>query len=280
MTDMTNPRAERVKLVRALSGRSARQKTGFFLVEGPQGVREAIAHMPDMIRDIYFSESAEFKHGDLLAAAQAADVYAHTATDEVLHAMSPDAQGVLAVVRQLDRGPGALERTLAAGVKNVAVLHTVRDPGNAGTVIRAADAAGCDLVIMTAESVDLFNPKVVRSTAGSIFNIPIITSVDLDEVIGQLGAAGLQVLAASGYGTFDLDDLLDVAGTPEATQSVDLAAPTAWLFGNEARGLSDAEVALANASVKVPIRGKAESLNLATAATVCVYATSRAQRVK
>lgn len=278
MIDLTNPRADRVKLVRALSGRSARNKTGFFLVEGPQSVREAVAHMPDMIRDVYFSDSALDRHKDILTSAHAAGVYTHTATDEVVGAMSSDAQGIVAVVRQLDRGPGALEHALAKGVKNVCVLHTVRDPGNAGTVIRAADAAGCDLVILTEESVDVFNPKVVRSTAGSLFHIPVITAVAVTDVVDQLKNAGLQVLAADGFGSHDLDDLQDAVGTEQTGESIDLTKPTAWLFGNEARGLTPQEVELANASVKVPIRGLAESLNLATAATVCLYATSRAQR--
>lgn len=278
MIDLTNPRADRVKLVRALSGRSARSKTGFFLVEGPQGVREAVVHMPDMIRDVYFSDSALDKHREILTKAHAAGVYTHTATDEVVAAMSSDAQGIVAVVRQLDRGPGALEHALTKGVKNVCVLHTVRDPGNAGTVIRAADAAGCDLVILTEESVDVFNPKVVRSTAGSLFHIPVITAVAVADVVDQLNKAGLQVLAADGSGTHDLDDLQDTVATEQAHGSVDLTKPTAWLFGNEARGLTTQEVELANASVRVPIRGHAESLNLATAATVCLYATARAQR--
>lgn len=277
MTDLTNPRADRVKLVRGLAKPAARTKTGFFLVEGPQSVREAVAHMPDMVRDVYFSDSALDKHREILATAHKAGVYTHTASNEVVDAMSKDAQGVVAVVRQLDRGPGALEHALKKGVKNVAVLHTVRDPGNAGTVIRAADAAGCDLVIMTQESVDVFNPKVVRSTAGSLFHIPVVTGIALEDAISQLKAAGVNVLAADGQGTYDLDELQDVAGTNGAT-GVDLGKPTAWLFGNEAHGLSPQEVKLAHFSVRVPIRGLAESLNLSTAATVCLYATSRAQR--
>lgn len=276
MTDLTNPRADRVKLVRGLAKPAARAKTGFFLVEGPQSVREAVTHMPDMVRDVYFSDTALDKHRSILSTAHAQGVYTHTASDEVVDAMSKDAQGVIAVVRQLDRGAGALEHALAKGVKNVAVLHTVRDPGNAGTVIRAADAAGCDLVIMTQESVDVFNPKVVRSTAGSLFHIPVVTGIAVVDAVSQLKAAGLVVLAAAGQGVHDLDDLQDVAGT--ATAAVDLAKPTAWLFGNEARGLTEQEITLANSSVRVPIRGLAESLNLSTAATVCLYATSRAQR--
>jgi TrmH family RNA methyltransferase len=155
------------------------------------------------------------------------------------------------------------------------VLATVRDPGNAGTVIRAADAAGADLVVLAGESVDVHNPKVVRSTAGSLFHLPVVTGLTLEAAVAELRAAGCHVLAADGTGPLDLDDLLDDAGSGA---SPDLAGPTAWVFGNEAWGLPEKDRALADAVVRVPIRGKAESLNLATAATVCLYASSRAQR--
>ena len=144
-------------------------------------------------------------------------------------------------------------------------------------MIRAADAAGADAAVLTSESVDVHNPKVVRSTAGSLFHLPVVTGADLATTVADLRAAGLLVLAADGAGTFDLDDLLDVAGSTEDGVP-DLSRPTAWLFGNEAWGLRDEDRALADAVVRVPIRGRAESLNLATAATVCLYASARAHR--
>src|SRR5690606_32906171 len=148
------------------------------------------------------------------------------------------------------------------------------DPGNAGTVVRAADAAGADAVVLAGESVDVHNPKVVRSTAGSLFHLPVVTGVSLADALAALRGAGLPVLAADGAGDLDLDDLLDVAGADDASRpAVDLAAPTAWVFGNEAWGLPVEDRALADAVVRVPIRGRAESLNLATAATVCLYAS-------
>jgi len=159
------------------------------------------------------------------------------------------------------------------------VFSNVRDPGNAGTVIRAADAAGAGAVVLTAESVDVHNPKTVRATAGSLFHLPVVTGMPLATATGTLRAAGLTVLAADGSGEHDLDDLLDVAGRPGGTGRVpDLARPTAWVFGNEAWGLTPEDRELADAVVRVPIRGQAESLNLATAATVCLYASARAQR--
>jgi TrmH family RNA methyltransferase len=275
---LANPRADRVKQVRALSGRPARSRHGQFLVEGPQGVREAVRHAPDVVRDVYLTPTTAERYREILAAARDAGLHVHLGTREVLEAMSPDAQGVLAVVRTR---PLALADAVAAAGRPgrpllVAVLATVRDPGNAGTVIRAADAAGADLVVLAGESVDVHNPKVVRSTAGSLFHLPVVADVSLPEALDALRAAGCTVLAADGAGSLDLDDLLDTAGTPAADP--DLAVSTAWVFGNEAWGLPEADRALADAVVRVPIRGRAESLNLATAATVCLYASGRAHR--
>lgn len=276
MPDLTNPRAERVKAVRALAGRSARLRHGLYLVEGPQGVRELVLEAPEDVVDLYVVETAADRYPEIVAAAARTDLRLRTGSAEVLGVMSPDAQGVLAVARTRARTlADVLERT----PRLVAVLHQVRDPGNAGTVIRAADAAGAGAAVLTEASVDVHNPKVVRSTAGSLFHLPVVTGVALPAVVEGCHAAGLQVLAADGGGEWDLDDLLDVVGDPSRTPEVpDLAAPTAWLFGNEARGLDGQERDLADAVVRVPLHGRAESLNLATAATVCLYASARAQR--
>lgn len=276
---LANPRADRVKQVRALAGRSARSRHGQFLVEGPQSVREAVRHAASSVRDVYLTPAAAARYTEIVDDARAAGLFLHVGAPEVLDAMSADAQGVLAVVRA---GAPTLAEALAARAPErvgrpllVAVLATVRDPGNAGTVIRAADAAGADLVVLAGESVDVHNPKVVRSTAGSLFHLPVVTGLPLDAALTELRGMGCQVLAADGTGPLDLDDLLDDAGSGTAP---DLAGPTAWVFGNEAWGLPEADRDLADAVVRVPIRGRAESLNLATAATVCLYASSRAQR--
>ncbi|GAA4732749.1 RNA methyltransferase [Isoptericola chiayiensis] len=276
---LANPRADRVKQVRALSGRPARSRHGQFLVEGPQGVREAVRHAPGQVRDVYLTETAARRYGEIVEAASDAGRRLHVGTPEVLAAMSPDAQGVLAVVRA---APVSLDEALTAARGDrpllVAVLATVRDPGNAGTVIRAADAAGADLVVLAGDSVDVHNPKTVRSTAGSLFHLPVVVDVTLGEAVAGVRAAGCAVLAADGAGQHDLDEVLDVAGTSPQDNVPDLAADTAWIFGNEAWGLPEEDRALADAVVRVPIRGRAESLNLATAATVCLYASGRAQR--
>lgn len=282
---LANPRADRVKQVRALSGRPARSRHGQFLVEGPQGVREAVRHAADDVRDVYLTPAAAERYDEILRDALDSGRHVHVGTPEVLEAMSPDAQGVLAVVRArssgLDETVAALAEARAAEGRPllVAVLAAVRDPGNAGTVIRASDAAGADLVVLAGHSVDPHNPKVVRSTAGSLFHVPVVTGASLADAVTVLRAVGCVVLAADGAGTHDLDDLLDVAGPgPRAPGQPDLAGSTAWVFGNEAWGLPAADRDLADAVVRVPIRGQAESLNLATAATVCLYASGRAQR--
>lgn len=269
--DLTNPRAQRVKAVRALSGRSARERHGQFLVEGPQGVREVLRYTPAMVRDLYLTGAAAQRYPEIVTAADAADVRRHLGTEAVLQAMSADAQGVLAVARiEIADGLGLL--TLDPPPTLVTILAQVRDPGNAGTVIRAADAAGADAVLLSTESVQVHNPKTVRSSAGSMFHLPVVPGMDLDEAITAARAAGMNVLAADGSGELDLQDLADgpVAG-------IDLAAPTMWLLGNEAHGLSESERALADAEVRIGMH-RAESLNLAMAATLCLYASARAQR--
>ena len=274
---LTNPRSDRVRMVKRLSGRSARRRHGQFLVEGPQGVREVVRHAPGRVRDLYLSAEAAERHPEILAEARATVRHLHLATPEVLAAMSPDAQGVLAVVHTEPRdelGPD-LPRL-------VAVLPWAADPGNLGTVIRAADAAGADAVVLGPGSVEVHNPKVVRATAGSLFHLPVVPVDDLADLVARWRSAGVQVLAAAADGAWDLDTLADHAlladSARPAAAAPDLRRPTAWLFGNEAHGLREEELALADAVVGVPIHGQAESLNVATAATLCLYASARAQR--
>ncbi|WP_084040241.1 RNA methyltransferase [Demequina sp. NBRC 110053] len=260
---LSNPRAERVRKVAALTGRSARSRAGQFLVEGPQGAREAVAFAPSRVRDLYCSADALARHRDIVASALEAELWVHLATDEVIEAMSADAQGIIAVVESTG---SSLDDVVAARPRLVAVLSNVRDPGNAGTVIRAADAAGADAVVLAGDSVDITNPKVVRSTAGSLFHLPIARAPLADALVA-LSETGLALLAADGSGDVEL-----------FAPGLDLAVPTAWVFGNEAWGLSDEDLSLVDTVVRIPIYGRAESLNLATAASVCLYATATAQR--
>ena len=173
-------------------------------------------------------------------------------------------QGLLAVCRFVDVPLGQLA---GARPRLAVLLAGVRDPGNAGTVLRTADAAGAGGVVFTDASVDPYNSKCVRASAGSLFHLPVVAGAPLPEAAAQLRAAGLRILAADGNAPVRLDDL-EAAGR--------LSEPTAWIFGNEAWGLPAAALALADEAVAVPIYGQAESLNLAAAAAVCLYASVRA----
>ncbi|HWM32756.1 MAG TPA: RNA methyltransferase [Pseudolysinimonas sp.] len=260
-----NPRSPRVRAVAKLAKRSARAEAGLFLAEGPQAVREAFAFHPATVVEFFATRSALERHGALAQAAADAGIGVEEVSDAVLGAMSDTVtpQGVLAVCRQF---PVSLAELMASAPRLLAILEEVRDPGNAGTIIRAADAAGADGVILTGRSVDAYNPKVVRSTTGSIFHVPVAQGIDLPAAVDAVRAAGLQVFAA------------DIRGDELTVIRDDLGAPTAWLFGNEAHGLTDESLALADRGVRVPIYGKAESLNLATAASVCLYESAFAQR--
>ncbi len=269
----TSTRSDRVKAVRRLAGRSARLRAREFAAEGPQAVREAVtAHaQAPVVRALYATAQALDRHRDIAEAAAAAGLSAQLVDDAVLAAMSDTVhpQGLIAVCGFVDV---PMQQVIEARPRLVAVLARVRDPGNAGTVLRAADAAGADAVVLTDSSVDVHNPKCVRATAGSLFHLPVVTAVSLAEAVEALRAAGLAVLAADGAGELDLDDLQDQGDGGR------LGGPVAWVFGNEAWGLPEEDRALADAVVRVPVHGRAESLNLATAATVCLYASARAHR--
>ncbi|PPB49376.1 RNA methyltransferase [Arthrobacter pityocampae] len=299
---MTNTHADRVKEVARLAGRPSRLRRREFLAEGPQAVREALrlhlARHADgqdgVVVDVYATADALERHPDIADLSHQDGVPAvRLVTAEVLAAMSSTVtpQGFIAVCRFVDV---PLEAVLSAAPRLVAVLVEVRDPGNAGTIIRAADSAGADAVILTGASVDPYNPKTVRSTVGSLFHLPLVLGVDLDGLPERLRDAGMTVLAADGYGSTSLDDLQDasaqrrfaVAGEARTDDArtdgspVHLEDAGAWLFGNEAQGLPAEATAAADARVAVPIYGSAESLNVGTAATVCLYASARAQRVR
>ncbi|MBN0045448.1 RNA methyltransferase [Streptomyces actuosus] len=262
-----SPRSARVSAARRLAKRSFRGKERLFLAEGPQAVREAAGHA-DTLTDLFVTADAARRHADIVAEARSAGARIHLASDQVIEDVSTTVtpQGLVGICRFLDT---PFEEILAARPRLVAVLAHVRDPGNAGTVLRCADAAGAEAVVLTDASVDLYNPKAVRASVGSLFHLPVAVGVPVERAVAGLKGAGVRILAADGAGDRDLDDELDRRT---------MGGPTAWVFGNEAWGLPEETRALADAVVRVPIHGRAESLNLATAAAVCLYASARAQR--
>ena len=266
----------RLKAARRLNKRAFRQRERAFLAEGPQAVAEAF-HCGARITDLFVTVPARTRHGDLVAAIAAASIPVHVVSGEVMDdlAQTVTPQGLLAVCGFVDVPLAEVAQRAMTAPRDkpalIALLANVRDPGNAGTVLRTADAAGAHAVVFADASVDPYNGKCVRASAGSLFHLPVVAGARLEDVVVTLREAGLRIVAADGRAGRSLDD-------PEVQAR--LARPTAWMFGNEAWGLPAELVALADEPVAVPIYGRAESLNLAAAAAVCLYASARVQRVR
>jgi len=266
----------RVKETRKLSRRSERSERRLFLADGPKAVEGALgttlASGESCVVEVFATPAATEQYAALVAAAPRWTLVDDAALASLSDSVTP--AGVVAVCRFLDRPLSVLVGPAQEGApvpvappRLVTICADVRDPGNAGTVIRCADAAGAHGVVLAGRSVDPYNPKTVRASVGSLFHLPIVLEADPAVAVRAAQASGLQVLAADGGGdvdVFEADALL--------------ARPTAWLFGNEAWGLPDELAALADHRVRIPIHGRAESLNLSTAAALCLYASARAQR--
>ena len=260
----------RLKAARRLTKRAFRQRERAFLAEGPQAVAEAFHYGAD-VTDLFVTVPARSRHGDLVTEIAAAGIPVHVVSGEIMDelAQTVTPQGLLAVCGFVDVPLADVTAKSQPGL--VALLANVRDPGNAGTVLRTADAAGAHAVVFADASVDPYNGKCVRASAGSLFHLPVVATAGLEEAVNALRQAGLRIVAADGRAGRPLDD-------PEVQAR--LAEPTAWMFGNEAWGLPPELVALADEPVAVPIYGRAESLNLAAAAAVCLYASAQAQRAR
>ncbi len=257
----SNPR---VKDARKLARRAFRDRTGLFLADGPKAVEGALSRTGCVV-EIFATERATTEFAGLRALA---GPLWRTVEERALASLSDSVTpaGVVAVCRHLDV---PLAEQLTAEPWLLTLCADVRDPGNAGTVVRTSDAAGADGVVLAGHSVDAHHPRTVRASVGSIFHLPVSREPEVAETVRRVQAAGLVVLAADGAGEVDLF---------RAEEEGLLDGPTAWLFGNEAWGLPEEIAALADHRVSIPIHGRAESLNLATAAALCLYASARAQR--
>lgn len=278
--ELDEPSQAVLREARKLLRRKERKESGEFLVEGRQAVREALKS-PGTVKWLFVRWANAHDNLDLVDLAREAGVQVYAVSEQNLATMSDTVtpQGVIAVARNIDVSLSKVfgtKRTDPCAEKKkhrrkdvglVVICAQIRDPGNAGTVIRCADAFGADAVILSTDSVEVYNPKTVRASVGSIFHLPIVTGVPLEQAIGACRAAGMRVLATDGEAGTDLTDLTD-----------ELGQPTAWVMGNEAWGLPSEHLALADETVAVPIYGNAESLNLATAAAICLYASASAQR--
>jgi TrmH family RNA methyltransferase len=254
VTDLLKASNARLKDIRRLSRRSERSERRLFLADGPNAVEAALeAGCVDEV----------FARAEIELPGLADGVRVTRVEDRALELLSDSVSpaGVVALCRFVDV-PVA---QVMAGARLVAICADVRDPGNAGTVIRCADAAGADGVVLAGSSVDAYNPKTIRASVGSLFRLPLAVEPSAEAAVRAAKDAGLTVLAADGAGEVGL-------------YAAPLAGPTAWLFGNEAWGLPAELAALADHRVAIPIHGKAESLNLSTAAALCLYESARAER--
>ena len=280
---LTNTKAERIRRISELTNRKHLQKAGKFLIEVPQCVREALTWQPQIIQDVYVrtdgadpdSPIASTALGKLAGEAMEERIHVHKMTQEVEHRVSHDAQGVFAVA-DLNSCRDLLGRVPQTPHPFLAAFWQMRDPGNAGTVIRSADAAGCDAVVLVGDCVDIFNPKVIRATTGSLFHLPVL-AMDERAFFDLCRERDTTVLAADVYGTegkppVSLPDLLRNRELVEGSKAV--------LFGNEARGLTTELLDECAMSVSIPIYGKAESLNLGTSAAVMLTTLAMSSRIE
>ena len=255
------PRSPRVAEAVKLFRRTERTATGRFLAEGPNLVEAA--HRRGLVQTVFATEASAQRYRSML---QGIKVY--TCTDEAMAALSETVtpQGLVAVCALPDT---SVDDALAGSPSLVAVGADIADPGNAGTLIRLADAMGAGAVIFSGDAVDPYNGKCVRSSAGSIFDIPVVLAPDTDDLLGKLRSAGLQILATTVTGgDLSLDDADPVLGIR-----------TAWVFGRESHGLPLSVSAQADRRVTIPMSGSAESLNVAIAAAICLYQSARAHRL-
>lgn len=234
-----------------------RRRTGHFLVEGPNLVEAALRR--GCVVDVFATESAVEKFAAMLA-----DTVVHEVTDRAAKALC-DTVTPVGLVAVCSMPAAGLADVLAGGPHLVAVGAALSEPGNAGTMIRIADAMAADAVVLAGSAVDPYNAKCLRASAGSIFSVPVITHPDAVGAVTAMRDAGLHVLAATVAAERSLED-----------PDLDLAQPTAWLFGSEAHGLPADVAACAAHRVRIQMPGRAESLNVASAAAICLYQSARA----
>lgn len=234
----------------------SRTRAARFLAEGPNLVEAALRR--GLVGEVFATEDARHKFGAMLDGVPVSVV-----TERAAKALS-DTVTPVGLVAVCSLPETSLSDVLTARPRLVLVAVAVSEPGNAGTLIRLADAMGADAVVLAGHGVDPYNGKCLRASAGSIFSLPVLEVTDTEDLIAALQGIDVRVLATTLDGETSLDD-------------VDLAKPTAWLFGPEAHGLSSDVAELADVRVQIPMRGGAESLNVAAAAAICLYQSARAQ---
>ncbi len=259
LTERSARVAAAVKLHRHVGRRKARR----FLAEGPNLVEAAARR--GLVRDVFATEVAAQRHASLLASlTEGQQCPVHRVTERAAKALS-DTVTPTGLVAVCDMPETRLDDILAGPPRLVAVAVEINEPGNAGTLVRIADAMGAGGVILGGHSVAPYNGKCLRASAGSMFSIPVVAAPDAHAAVGELRAAGLQVLATAVDGETRLDEAGELLGNP-----------TAWLFGPESHGLPGDIAGTADHRVRVPMSGDAESLNVAAAAAICLYQSAQA----
>lgn len=249
--------------LRRLSGRrSARHEEGAFVIDGPVLLGEALA-AGVCVQEVFATPDAD---AGVVAVARAAGIQVHEVSQDVLAraAGTVTPNGIAAVAARVEVSAGdAIAASLAGPL--ALVLVDVADPGNAGTLLRAAEAAGASAVLFCGRSVDPSNPKCVRASAGALFHVPVAIGGDVERVLDELGRGGTPRVAAVVDG-----------GTPY--DAVDLTGPVAIVLGSEAHGLPGSVGALVDHRVTIPMAGRSESLNVAMAGAVLCFESLRQRR--
>jgi TrmH family RNA methyltransferase len=262
---ITSVRNRRVARAAKLRKRGIREEHHRFLVEGAQASAEALTG--GVVEEVFFVPGSTGRVPEVVEGARVAGVDVIDVSENVMahltSAVTP--QGIVAVARFVDVPAHDVAAGLTTGGGIVPVLCSVRDPGNAGAILRSADAAGAAGVVFSSDSVDVYNAKTVRASAGSLFHLPVVRGADPAEAVAALGTEDVQVLAAAADGELSMHE-------------AELSRPTVLLLGNEAWGLPDEVRGLADQTVRVPIHGNAESLNLAAAAALLLFESARQRR--
>lgn len=240
--------------------RAERERAGAFLVEGPIGARDALLAGR---ATALFVEEGGHDFGELIDLAEQSGADAFLAGPGVIEALSDTTtpQGVVAVARTTGCRTAELD-----GATLVTVLAGVRDPGNAGTLIRSSLAAGADGIVLPRGSVDPFNPKTVRAAAGALFAIPVAVPEGVEDALSELKELGLRLIGADAH-----------SGSPP--EKVDLTEPVALVLGNEAWGIPGEQAAQLDAVVGIPMPGPAESLNVGIAGSILLFEAVRQRRL-
>lgn len=258
---ITSTSNQQMKALSALLKKSKeRKEKGVFVVEGTKMVAEA---PKDWLQSVYVSESYEKnpENARLLC-----DFTYEVVSDSVFKSVSDTQtpQGILAVVQMPEY---TLDALLDGDKTHLLILESIQDPGNLGTMVRTGEGAGITGIIMNKTTVDLFNPKTIRSTMGSIYRVPFYVTEDLPQTLNELKIQGVSLYAAhlKGENSYDEADYTGACG---------------FLIGNEGNGLSDNIANLADTYIKIPMEGKVESLNAAISATLLMYEANRQRRCK